>query len=127
MKEVMAIIRMNKIGETKIALGEEGFPSITCRKVYGRGKKKANFELISELIDGEPIMEPEVLEAISETHRLIAKRLLTMVVEDEDVKKVVDTIIKVNKTGNMGDGKIFVSSIADAVRVRTEESGTAAL
>ncbi len=127
MKEVMAIIRMNKIGDTKKALSEVGFPSITCRKVYGRGKKKVDYELISELIDGQPIAEPAVLESISENHRLISKRLLTMIVDDGDVKKVVDTIIEVNQTGNMGDGRIFVSSIGDAVRVRTDESGVTAI
>lgn len=127
MKEIMAIIRMNKIGETKEALAEAGFPSITCRKVYGRGKKKVDFELINTLIDGEPIAEPAVLESISESHRLIAKRLLTMIVDDDDAKKVVDTIIEVNQTGSMGDGRIFVTSIGDAIRVRTEESGIAAI
>ena len=127
MKEVMAIIRMNKIGETKNALSEAGFPAITCRKVYGRGKKKVNFELIEELIDGQPIAEPAVLESISENHRLIAKRLLTMVVDDSDCRKVIETIIEVNQTGSMGDGRIFVSSIGDAIRVRTDETGVAAL
>ena len=127
MKEVMAIIRMNKISETKNALSEAGFPAITCRKVYGRGKKKVNFELIEDLIDGQPIAEPAVLESISENHRLIAKRLLTMIVEDSDCKKVVDIIIETNQTGNMGDGRIFVSAIGDAIRVRTDETGVAAI
>ncbi len=86
-----------------------------------------DYELISELIDGQPIAEPAVLESISENHRLISKRLLTMIVDDGDVKKVVDTIIEVNQTGNMGDGRIFVSSIGDAVRVRTDESGVTAI
>lgn len=127
MKEIMAIIRMNKIIETKKALGEAGFPSITCRKVYGRGKKKVDFEFISDLIDGEPVAEPEVLESISEAHRLISKRFLTLIVNDEDVKKVVDTIIETNKTGNMGDGRIFVLPVTDTIRVRTEETGAAAI
>ncbi len=127
MKEIMAIIRMNKIADTKKALGEAGFPSITCRKVYGRGKKKVDFEFISDLIDGAPIAEPEVLESISEAHRLISKRYLTMIIDDEDVKKVVDTIIKVNQTGSMGDGRIFVLPVGDAIRVRTEETGAAAI
>ena len=127
MKEVMAIIRMNKITETKEALSKAGFPSITCRKVYGRGKKKVDFELIEELIDGQPIAEPSVLESISENHRLIAKRYLTIVVDDDDASKVVDLIIKANQTGNMGDGRIFVSSIGDAIRVRTSENGVAAI
>lgn len=127
MKEVLAVIRMNKIGETKKALGEAGYPAITCRKVYGRGKKKVNFELIEDLIDGQPVAEPAVLESISENHRLISKRLLTMVVDDDVYKEVVDIIIKVNQTGNMGDGKIFVSNIKDAIRVRTGETGAAAI
>jgi len=127
MKEVMAIIRMNMIGQTKKVLGEAGFPSITCRKVYGRGKKKVDFELIEELIDGQPVAEPSILESISENHRLISKRLLTMVVEDESVKDIVDLIIKTNKTGSMGDGKIFIFDIGDAIRVRTGEAGVEAI
>jgi nitrogen regulatory protein PII 2 len=127
MKEIMAIIRMNKVGATKVALSEAGYPSMTCRKVYGRGKKKVNLTLFSELIEGEPIAEPTILEAISEEHRLISKRLLTMIVEDNDVKPIVDVIIKTNQTGSMGDGKIFISSIDEAIRVRTGETGTAAV
>lgn len=127
MKEVLAIIRMNKIGDTKTALSEAGYPSVTCRKVHGRGKKKVDFELIEDLIDGQPVAEPQVLESISENHRLIAKRLITLIVDDDDYKKVVDIIIKANKTGNMGDGRIFVSTIDDAIRVRTDETGVAAI
>ncbi len=127
MKEVMAIIRMNKIGETKEALSKEGYGSITCRKVYGRGKKKVNFELIEDLIDGQPVAEPAVLESISENHRLIAKRLITMIVEDEEAPKVAEVIIKANQTGSMGDGKIFISDIGDAIRIRTGENGLAAI
>ncbi len=127
MKEVMAIIRMNKIGETKEALSKAGFSSITCRKVFGRGKKKVDFELIEDLIDGQPVAEPSVLESISENHRLIAKRFLTLIVEDEQVNKVVKAIIDTNQTGNMGDGRIFVSDIGDVVRVRTGEAGVSAI
>lgn len=127
MKEVMAVIRMNKITETKEALAEAGFPSITCRKVYGRGKKKVDFELIEELIDGQPIVEPSVLESISENHRLISKRFLTMIVDDSEASKVANIIIKANQTGNMGDGKIFISNIGDAIRIRTGESGIEAI
>lgn len=129
MKEIMAIIRMNKINETKRALGEEGFPSITCRRAYGRGKRSVDFHMIEEIIEGNEseIGSPTVMESISEGHRLIAKRLLYMVVQDEDVKKVVDTIIEVNQTGNMGDGKIFVMPIEDAIRVRTGETGEIAI
>jgi len=127
MKEVMAVIRMNRINDTKKALSEAGFPSITCRKVYGRGKKKVNFELIEDLMDGLPVEEPVVIEALSENYRLIAKRLLTMIVEDSEVQKIVDIIIETNQTGNMGDGRIFVSQISDVIRIRTDEVGALAL
>lgn len=127
MKEVLAIIRMNKINETKKALSESGFPAITCRRVYGRGKKKVDYELIEELIDGKMIKSKPIMESISEAHRLIAKRLLLMVVHDDEVDKVVDTIMAINSTGNMGDGKIFVCPVSDAIRVRTEETGECAL
>ncbi len=51
MKEVLAVIRMNKINETKRHLSENGFPVATCRKVYGRGAKKANYDLIEDMLD----------------------------------------------------------------------------
>lgn len=127
MKEVLAIIRINKINETKKALEESGYISMTCRKVYGRGKKKVDFELIENLISDQILASPKVLESISEEHRLIAKRLLTMIVNDEDVPAVVKTIIEINKTGNMGDGKIFVSPIVEAIRIRTGERGIEAI
>jgi nitrogen regulatory protein PII 2 len=58
---------------------------------------------------------------------LIPKRMMSLVVPDEAAPKVIETIIRVNRTGNRGDGKIFVLSIEDAVRVRTGERAAAAL
>lgn len=129
MKEIMAVIRMNKINQTKKALAVQGFNSLTCVKVTGRGKKKVNYELIEKMLEGEEeiIKSKEVTESITEGHRLIPKRMVISVVKDEDVKKVVETIMNVNETGNPGDGKIFVLPIEDAYRVRTGESGKAAV
>lgn len=129
MKEVMAIIRMNMINKTKDALVEAGFGSLTCRKVYGRGKKAVNYEMIKEIMatTDAQLASPQLAETVSEGHRLIQKRLITLVVNDDEVKKVVDTIIKTNSTGNPGDGKIFVMDIEDSIRVRTGEMGTVAL
>jgi len=128
-KEIMAVIRMNKINQTKKALAVQGFNSLTCVKVTGRGKKKVNYELIEKMLEGEEeiIKSKEVTESITEGHRLISKRMVISVVKDEDVKKVVETIMNVNETGNPGDGKIFVLPIEDAYRVRTGESGKAAV
>ena len=127
MKEIMAVIRINKINETKSVLSEAGFPSATCRMVYGRGAKKVNFELIEDLLDGEMDAPKETMESISEAHRLIAKRMLTMMVQDDEVDKAVSLIIETNQTGSMGDGKIFILPVLDAIRVRTGERGEAAV
>jgi nitrogen regulatory protein PII 2 len=127
MKEVMAIIRMNMINKTKEALSEAGFTAMTARKVYGRGRKKVDYELINSLISGTEIESPALAETISEGHRLVPKRLITLVVHDEDVQKAVKTIIEVNQTGSQGDGKIFVLPIEEAIRVRTAESGKVAV
>jgi len=57
--------------------------------------------------------------------RFIPKRMFTIVVDDENVNEVVQKIIEVNQTGNVGDGKIFVSGVTEAIRIRTGESGEA--
>lgn len=123
MKEIMAVIRMNMINKTKQALMLEGFPAIHCKKVLGRGSKKVDFSLIEGMISGDEIAPPKIAEAISEGHRLIPKRLISIVVNDDKVKKAVDCIIGINSKGNPGDGKIFVMPILDVIRVRTGESG----
>ncbi len=126
MKEVMAVIRMNKMNQTKEALAVAGFSSLNVRKVLGKGKKKVNYELIDVVMNSQEFSSP-VAESLSEGHRLIPKRLLSMIVKDDEVKKVVDILIEVNQTGNAGDGKIFVLPVSDAIRVRTSESGEDAI
>lgn len=127
MKEVMAVIRMDMINKTKQALLLEGFPALNCRKVLGRGKKKVDFSLIESIITGSDITSPTLAEAVSEGHRLIPKRLVSLVVKDEEVKKVVGVIIEVNSKGKPGDGKIFVAPVSDCIRVRTGENGEIAI
>ncbi len=121
MKEVLAIIRMDMINQTKNALLKKGIAAMNCRKVMGRGKKKVDFHVVDNQVS------PKVVEAISEEHRLIPKRLISLVVNDTDVEMVVNTIIGVNKKGNPGDGKIFVMPVDEAVRVSTGETGGAAV
>ncbi|MFZ5986541.1 MAG: P-II family nitrogen regulator [Bacillota bacterium] len=127
MKEVLAVIRMEMINQTKHALLNEGFAALNCRKVLGRGKKKVDFSIIESMVSGAEISSPKVVEAITEGHRLIPKRLLSVVVKDDEVQKVVDTIISVNSKGKPGDGKVFVMPITDVVRVRTGETGEIAI
>ncbi|WP_440947171.1 P-II family nitrogen regulator [Methanosarcina sp. T3] len=118
MKEITAIIRMNKVQKTKDALLGCGFPSFTVRRVMGRGKQKGLcFEFNPPLPDPEKEAETCI--------RFIPKRMLTVVVDDENVSEVVQKIIEVNQTGNPGDGKIFVSNITEAIRIRTGERGEA--
>jgi len=126
-KEVMAVIRMDMINKTKEALLVEGFPALNCRKVLGRGKKKVDFSLIENMVSGMEVNSPVLAENISEGHRLIPKRLLSLVVKDEEAKTVVDIIVRINSKGKPGDGKIFVLPITDAVRIRTGEAGEAAI
>ncbi|PPK82383.1 nitrogen regulatory protein P-II family [Lacrimispora xylanisolvens] len=122
MKEVMAFIRVNKINPTKKALAEGGFPAFTCRPVLGRGKKRIDPELLSLVLEtGELPMSPKG-EYLTESFRWIPKRLITLIVEDPQVKGVVDILIKTNQTGNPGDGKIFVLPIYEAYTVRSGES-----
>lgn len=121
MKEVIAIIRPNKIGKTKDVLNSLGFPSMTANRVMGRGKQKA---ILNEVTF--EIKEPSLLEEEG-SMRYIPKRLISLVVPNEDASLVVETIMKVNHTGQIGDGKIFVCPIEDAVRVRTKETGEEAI
>jgi nitrogen regulatory protein PII 2 len=127
MKEVIAIIRMDMINKTKEALLKAGFPALTATKVLGRGKKKVNFTLIEDLIAESDYSSPALAESISEGHRLIPKRLLSIVVKDNEVGHLVETIIAVNQKGSPGDGKIFVLPVTDSVRVRTGENGEIAI
>lgn len=126
MKEVWAVIRMNKVTATKKALIEAGFNSLTAARVMGRGKSLKDINLIGKMDDKAEEREI-LLESMLKGGRLIPKRLVLLVVADEDVKKVLDTIIAVNKEGHSGDGKIFVLPVTDAIRVRTGERGGEAI
>lgn len=122
MKEIIAIIRMNKIQRTKDALLEAGYPAFNVVKVFGRGKQKGLcYEFDPPLPKSEQVYDPDTCI------RFIPKRMITLIVNDESVKQVVDAIIKANQTGHAGDGKIFVSPVDMAVRVRTGETRTIAI
>ena len=123
MKEVMAIIRMNKMNQTKQALADAGVASFTAHKVVGRGQGKVDYLLLR----GAEAGCEEAIVQLGPGPKLIPKRLLNMVVPDDLAPSVVRTIIEVNQTGHPGDGKIFVMPALDAFRVRTGETGEAAL
>ena len=121
MKEVMAIIRQNKVNQTKEALVAEGFPAFTCLKVLGRGKKSIDLSLVNDIVASGEMPLSDVSESLTEAGRLISKRFFTLIVEDNDVDQVVSIIMDANTTGNPGDGKIFVLPIDESIRVRSGE------
>lgn len=127
MKEVMCIIRLNKVNQTKKALIEAGFPSITFRKVLGRGKKSIDKAILDAYIENGEVPQSEYAESLTEKGRLIPKRLVTLVVKDEDVKAVIDAVMSVNSNGVPGDGKIFVLPVEEIYTVRNGESGLSAV
>jgi nitrogen regulatory protein PII 2 len=126
MKEVMAIVRQNKVNVTKEALAEAGFPAFTCRKVLGRGKKLIDMTLLRSIVEEGEVPATAQGEYLSESSRLIPKRVFTVIVDDKEVDQVVNAIIEVNSTDNPGDGKIFVLPILENYRVRNGEMTTEA-
>jgi nitrogen regulatory protein PII 2 len=137
MKEITAIIRRDKLPETKKALDELGYPSLTIQSVEGRGKQKGAMcaEMDAEMPDSyctavklKPTPSTYALDhTLPKIALFVPKRLLTIVVPDDVVTTIVKSIIKVNQTGRAGDGKIFVSPIEGALRVRTGEKNGEAI
>jgi nitrogen regulatory protein PII 2 len=106
---------MNKVQHTRDALADKGHFSMTVKNVLGRGKQKG----LQYEIEGDS--SPALGEGSHISY--IPKRLVMLLVTDDQVDEVVEIIIKTNQTGNIGDGKIFVCPVDDAMRVRTKETG----
>lgn len=123
MKEIMAVIRMNMMNQTKQALTDAGIAAFFAREAQGRGKGLVN----PALLEGAGQGYEEAAALLGEKGRLYPKRVVSVMVNDEDVETVISAIIGANKTGKPGDGKIFVMPINDAVRVRTAEKGHKAI
>ena len=123
MKEIIAIIRMTKMNETKQALADMGVASVTARKVMGRGVGKVDYLLLQGAQEGYE----EAINQIGPGPKLIPKRMLNLIVPAEMVEPIVKKIISINQTKNPGDGKVFVMPISDAVRLRTGETGESAI
>lgn len=139
MKEIVAIIRRTKLKETLQALADIGVISTTVHSVNGRGKQGGS---IMENVDPEMPRDIEYVSKIytSPTPSSMAgdstltkpvfwvpKNLLEIVISDVPVQKVVDVIMRINRSGKHGDGKIFVLPIQDSMRIRTDERGDAAI
>jgi nitrogen regulatory protein P-II 1 len=112
MKKIEAIIKPFKLDEVKDALNEIGIQGMTVTEVKGFGRQKGHTELYR---GAEYIVD------------FIPKIKLEIVTSDNMASKVVSTIEQVAKTGKIGDGKIFVYSVDEAIRIRTGEHGETAL
>jgi len=112
MKKIEAIIRPFKLDEVKEALLEEGIKGLTISEVRGYGRQKGH---------------KEVYRGSEYQIEFVPKIKIEVVVENNLAEKVIDAILRTAKTGQVGDGKIFVSDIKDVIRIRTDESGKEAL
>ncbi|NCF80822.1 MAG: P-II family nitrogen regulator [Proteobacteria bacterium] len=112
MKQVVAIIKPFKLDDVRASLGEVGVAGMTVCEVKGFGRQKGHTELYrgaEYVVDFVPKMKIEV------------------VVDDDAVERVIEAINNAARTGKIGDGKIFVSTVEQAVRIRTGETGSEAL
>ena len=112
MKKIEAIIKPFKLDEVKEALNSLGIKGMTVTEVKGYGRQKGHTEIYR---GAEYVVD------------FIPKVKMDVVVDDEQVDQVIDTILKVARTGKIGDGKIFVLQVERVIRVRTGETGPEAV
>jgi nitrogen regulatory protein P-II 1 len=112
MKKIEAIIKPFKLEEVKDALGEIGIEGMTVSEVKGFGRQKGH---------------TEIYRGSEYTVDFLPKIKLELVVANDKIDAAVGAIIKSARTGKIGDGKVFVSSVEQAVRIRTEEKGEQAI
>jgi nitrogen regulatory protein PII len=112
MKKIEAIIKPFKLNEVKEALHEIGVQGMTVLEVKGFGRQKGH---------------TEIYRGSEYTVDFLPKVKLEIVLPDGQIQPAIDAIIKAARTGKIGDGKVFVSTVEDAVRIRTEERGDKAV
>jgi nitrogen regulatory protein P-II 1 len=112
MKKIEAIIKPFKLEEVKDALGEIGIEGMTVTEVKGFGRQKGH---------------TEIYRGSEYTVDFLPKVKIELVVADAQVDPATTAIVKSAKTGKIGDGKVFVSAVEEAIRIRTEEKGEKAV
>ena len=112
MKKIEAIIKPFKMEDVKEALSEIGIEGMTVSEVKGFGRQKGH---------------TEIYRGSEYTVDFLPKVKFEIVIADERVQKAVDAIVASAKTGKIGDGKVFILPIEDAIRIRTEERGDTAI
>jgi nitrogen regulatory protein P-II 1 len=112
MRKVEAIIKPFKLEEVKEALKDIGVTGMTVTEVKGFGRQKGH---------------TEIYRGSEYTVDFLPKTKIELVVADSQAKQTVETIVKAARTGKIGDGKVFVSTLEDAIRIRTDERGEQAV
>jgi len=112
MKKIEAIIRHFKLEEVKNALAEQGIHGMTITEVRGFGRQKGHTEMY---------------RGTEYSVDFVPKVKLEVIVGDDTMQRVIDTIMRTAQTGQIGDGKIFVSELLNSIRIRTGETGNDAL
>ena len=112
MKKVEAIIRHFKLADVKESLAQSGVKGMTVTEVRGFGRQKGHTEIYRGVEYGVD---------------LVPKIKIEVVVPDNDVDAVISTITRIANTGLVGDGKVFVHSLTDVIRIRTGETGESAI
>jgi nitrogen regulatory protein P-II 1 len=112
MKKILSIIRPDKLEEVKQALEEIGCHGLTIKEVRGRGRQLG----ITESYRGHDYKVD-----------ILPKTEIEIVTTEKDLENIVDTIIKTARTGDIGDGKIFISNVEEVIRIRTGERGEKAI
>ncbi len=112
MKRIEAYIRVNKLEEVKLALEEAGCVGMSVEQVRGFGRQQGR---------------TDKYRGSTYALNLIPKMKVEVVVKEEDLEAAIDAIVKTCHSGDVGDGKIFVSDVLEAIRIRTGERGDAAL
>lgn len=112
MKLVKAIIKPFKLEEVKEALADIGIEGMTVTEVKGFGRQKGH---------------TEIYRGSEYTVDFLPKVMVEVVVDDAEAEKTTDSIVKAAKTGKIGDGKVFILPVENAIRIRTEETGSVAL
>ena len=112
MKKIEAIIKPFKLEEVKDALGEIGIEGMTVSEVKGFGRQKGH---------------TEIYRGSEYTVDFLPKIKIELVLAEKQVDSAVTTIVKAARTGKIGDGKVFVTAVEQAVRIRTEEKGEQAI
>ncbi len=112
MKKIEAIVKPFKLEEVKEALAEVGVNGMTVTEVKGFGRQKGH---------------TEIYRGSEYTVDFLPKLKIDIVVEESEADNVIEAIVKASKTGKIGDGKVFVSPVDEAIRIRTEEKGANAI